>query len=112
MVHHTPHAGLKHTLRRQLQSLRLRVDATPCKTANLSPNTPVLARSVWTHRTLRRFIKTTRVALLVMGCLHAKANVPGEFAPKKKPMAKPPGTQHSESQAQGGGPVLARINGR
>ena len=112
MVHKAPHTGLKHTLHRHLQSIRLRLDATPGGTTDLTPDTSALARSAWTHRTLRRFIKTTRVALLVMGCLHAKANVPGEFAPKKKPVAKPPGTQHPESQVQGGGAVLTRINGR
>ena len=93
MVHKTPHTWLKHSLRRQLQSLRLRIDATPSGPKNLTPDTPApaLARSVWTHRTLRHFIKTTRVALLVMGCLHAKANVPGEFALKKNQWQNPGG---------------------
>ena len=34
--------------------------------------------------TLRHVIKTSRVVLLVVGCLHAKANVSGEFVPKKE----------------------------
>ena len=91
MVHKAPHTGLKHTLRRHLQAIRLRIDATPGGATNLTPDTSALARSAWTHRTLRRFIKTTRVALLVMGCLHAKANVPGEFAPKKNQWQNPRG---------------------
>lgn len=37
----------------------------------------------WLRGTLRHVIKTSRVVLLVVGCLHAKANVPGEFVPKK-----------------------------
>ena len=40
--------------------------------------------SVWLRGTLRHVIKTSRVVLLVVGCLHAKANVPGEFVPKKE----------------------------
>ena len=38
----------------------------------------------WLRGTLRHVIKTSRVALLVVGCLHAKANVSGEFVPKKE----------------------------
>jgi hypothetical protein len=35
------------------------------------------------RRHLRRLVKTSRAVILVIGCLHAKANVPGELAPKK-----------------------------
>lgn len=38
----------------------------------------------WLRGTLRHVIKTSRVVLLVVGCLHAKANVSGEFVPKKE----------------------------
>ena len=44
-----------------------------------------LFSNVWLRGTLRHVIKTSRVVLLVVGCLHAKANVPGEFVPKKEP---------------------------
>ena len=43
-----------------------------------------LFSNVWLRGTLRHVIKTSRVVLLVVGCLHAKANVPGEFVPKKE----------------------------
>lgn len=38
----------------------------------------------WLNGTLRHLIRTSRVALLVVGCLHAKAHASGEFFPKKE----------------------------
>lgn len=45
----------------------------------------------WLQGTLRHLIKTSRVALLVVGCLHAKAHVPGEFFPKRETWKTPRG---------------------
>ena len=42
-------------------------------------------------RTLRHVIKTSRVVLLVLGCLHAKAHVAGEFVPKRSHWQSPRG---------------------
>jgi pimeloyl-ACP methyl ester carboxylesterase len=43
------------------------------------------------HSTLRRFIKTSRVVFLIICSLHAKANTPGEFVPKKEHWKNPRG---------------------
>ena len=52
----------------------LRVPALP-----LANSSKILARS-----TLRHLVKTSRAVFLIAFCLHAKANAPGEFVPKKE----------------------------
>lgn len=43
------------------------------------------------HTALRRFIKTSRVVFLIVCSIHAKANAPGEFVPKKEQWKNPRG---------------------
>lgn len=43
------------------------------------------------RRNLRHFIRTSQAVILLMGCLHAKANVAGEFVPKKSQWQNPRG---------------------
>jgi pimeloyl-ACP methyl ester carboxylesterase len=85
--------GLPHAVRRHLQLLLLRVggkaSVTKRVTAVMPPNG--VSSNVWMHRTLRHLVKTSRVVLLIVGCLHAKANVPGEFVPKKNHWQNPRG---------------------
>ena len=52
----------------------------------LSVLAPPLANSsnILVRSTLRHFVKTSRVVFLIAFCLHAKANTPGEFVPKKE----------------------------
>jgi hypothetical protein len=50
---------------------------------DLKHELPVAKNDVNLKRTLRRFIKTSHAAVLLVGCLHAKAMVNGEFNAKK-----------------------------
>lgn len=49
---------------------------------------PALPRAnspkILTGSTLRHFVKASRAVFLIAFCLHAKANAPGEFVPKKE----------------------------
>lgn len=93
MVHSRHSTGLNHIIRRHLQSLRLRIDGIPSSTKKVAAVAPApgAARSVWVHRTLRRFIKTSQIMLLVVGGLHAHANVKGKFVPEKSQWQSPRG---------------------
>ena len=86
-------AGLPHTVRRHLRLLLLRVGGKSSVTKRVTAVTLEngLSANVWMHRTLRHLIKTSRVVLLIVSCLHAKANVPGEFVPKKNNWQNPRG---------------------
>jgi pimeloyl-ACP methyl ester carboxylesterase len=74
-----------------LQTLRMARVALPQRVA---PN-------AWMERTLRHLIKTSRAVILVMGCLHAKAHMLGEFVPKKGHWQSPRGFSipHPKSKA-------------
>lgn len=87
------HTKSPHGARRHLQSLLLRAGKTLAVTkraTNVSPPNGA-SSNVWMHRTLRYLVKTSRVVLLIVTCLHAKANVPGEFVPKKAHWQNPRG---------------------
>ncbi len=80
---HTTQDTLRHTVRSRLQTLHgLMRGAKPS-----SESTEAQSRSLKTdaglRRTLRRFIKTSHAAVLLVGCLHAKAMVNGDFNVKK-----------------------------
>lgn len=93
MVHKRPHTGLNHVIRRRLQSLRVRIRGIASGTKKVTAVAPALAaaRSVWMHRTLRRFIKTHLAVFLVLGGLQAQANVKGKFVPEKSQWQSPRG---------------------
>lgn len=78
------HTKPPHHARRQLKLPPLRADRTSPVTKRVTTATAPhgVSSKVWMHRTLRHLVKTSRVVLLVVTCLHAKANV-GEFVPKK-----------------------------
>jgi pimeloyl-ACP methyl ester carboxylesterase len=90
-----PPAGLHHTTttRRHLETSHTRASAKGREAARMTavtlPSSGVW--SAWTQRTLRHLVKTSRVVLLVASCLHAKANVQGEFVPKKNHWQNPRG---------------------
>ena len=50
-----------------------------------------MSSKILAHRALSRFIKSSRLVFLVVCCLHAKANTPGEFVPKKEHWKNPRG---------------------
>jgi dienelactone hydrolase len=70
---------------------RIHADALAAQTPKALATGWRPARNVWINRTLRRFFKTSQVMLLVLGCLHAKANEHGDFVPKKSQWHGPRG---------------------
>lgn len=54
-----------------------------------SPQVP--SSKLLMHSALRRLVKTSQVVFLITLCMHAKANVPGEFVPKKENWKSPQG---------------------
>jgi pimeloyl-ACP methyl ester carboxylesterase len=90
---HTTRDTLRHTVRSRLQTLHQLMGGKTRKTTDTknasqgqSQGTQG-AQGAMVHsnlrRTLRRFIKTSHATVLLVGCLHAKAMVNGEFNPKK-----------------------------
>ena len=81
----TAFTGLPHTVCRHLHGLLVCVGWRSSVAKRVRTATPPgrASLSVRMHRTLRHLVKTSPVVLLIVSCLHAKANVPGEFVPKK-----------------------------
>lgn len=80
---HTTQDTVRHTVRSRLQTLhQLMRDIKP-NTKTTEPRSHALKTNASLRRTLRRFIKTSHAAVLLVGCLHAKAMVNGEFNIKK-----------------------------
>lgn len=89
----TAHIKPPQGARQHLQSLLRRAGKRLPVTKRVI-NVTVLNRAssiVWMHRTLRYLVKKSQVVLLIVTCLHAKANVSGEFVPKKDHWQNPRG---------------------
>ena len=84
----------------QLRHDRVHLDALAVHTPNTLPTDWRLARNIWMNRTLRRFFKTSQAVLLVIGCMHAKANVHGEFVPKKSQWQGPRGLNIPDAKSK------------
>ena len=74
---------LRHTIRSRLNAMRQLVRGTALGSKPLTDNSSVVKNDANLKRTLRRLIKTSHAAVLLVGCLHAKAMVNGEFNTKK-----------------------------
>lgn len=84
----------------QLRHDRVHLNALAVHTPNTLPTDWRLARNIWMNRTLRRFFKTSQAVLLVIGCMHAKANVHGEFVPKKSQWQGPRGLNIPDAKSK------------
>ncbi len=74
---------LRHTVRSRLSAMQQLIRSTTLGSKTLKHETSVAKKDANLKRTLRRFIKTSHAAVLLVGCLHAKAMVNGEFNTKK-----------------------------
>jgi Serine aminopeptidase, S33 len=77
---------LRHTVRSRLRTMQelLRGYSSASLSAKpLQHESPMPKTDANLKRALRRFIKTSHAAVLLVGCLHAKAMVNGEFNTKK-----------------------------
>jgi hypothetical protein len=85
------HPGSYYNFHRHLNSLRLRMDGKPSGNTTVTSSEPRMGmpQSLWMKRTLRHLVKASHAVVLVVSCMHAKANVPGEFATKKSNGHKP-----------------------
>ena len=80
---HTTKDTLRHTVRSRLNAMRQLVGGTTLGTKTLASESSSVNNNANLKRTLRRLIKTSHAAVLLVGCLHAKAMVNGEVNTKK-----------------------------
>lgn len=80
---HTTQDTLRHTVRSRLTAMRQLVSGTALGPKTLKLESPAAKKNASLKRTLRRFIKTSHAAVLLVGCLHAKAMVNGDVNTKK-----------------------------
>jgi Serine aminopeptidase, S33 len=80
---HTTQDTIRHTVRSRLHNLRQVVLDSPYSAKKLKDKSQGGINHAGLRRALRRFIKTSHAAVLLVGCLHAKAMVNGEFSVKK-----------------------------
>lgn len=74
---------LRHTVRSRLSAMHRLVRGTALEPTTYGYESSFAKKDASLKRTLRRFIKTSHAAVLLVGCLHAKAMVNGEFNTKK-----------------------------
>jgi pimeloyl-ACP methyl ester carboxylesterase len=80
---HTTQDTLRHTVRSRLHAMNQLIRGESFSAEKTKVESPGGINHADLRRTLRRFIKTSHAAVLLVGCLHAKAMVNGEFVPKK-----------------------------
>jgi hypothetical protein len=80
---HTPHDTLRHTVRSRLQTLHQLMRGLSFTTKDAHTASQGQTTHSNLRRTLRRLIKTSHATVLLVGCLHAKAMVNGDFNSKK-----------------------------
>ncbi len=80
---HTTQDTLRHTVRSRLSAMRQLVRGTAQSTQTTKHEPPSVKNNANLKRTLRRLIKTSHAAVLLVGCLHAKAMVNGDVNTKK-----------------------------
>lgn len=74
---------LRHTVRSRLSALHRLILGTTLGSKPHAQESSFAKKDATLKRTLRRFIKTSHAAVLLVGCLHAKAMVNGDFNNKK-----------------------------
>lgn len=80
---HTTQNTLRHTVRSRLSAMHQLIRGTTLGQKTHQHQSSTAKKDAALKRTLRRFIKTSHAAVLLVGCLHAKAMVNGEFNTKK-----------------------------
>ena len=80
---HTTQDTLRHTVRSRLHAMRQAVLGPNSSAKGLKDKSQSAMNHAGLRRALRRFIKTSHAAVLLVGCLHAKAMVNGDITPKK-----------------------------
>jgi hypothetical protein len=80
---HTTKDTLRHTVRSRLNAMRQLVGGTTLGSKPRENDSATVKNGANLKRTLRRLIKTSHAAVLLVGCLHAKAMVNGEVNTKK-----------------------------
>jgi Putative esterase len=87
----TAHPASHSNFHTHWNPLLLRVDGKPAGDKKFTSVVPPMggAQGLWMKRALRHLVKASHAVVLVVSCMHAKGNVPGEFVTKKGNGHKP-----------------------